>query len=389
MTAQWQASVQQRLSALARIVWAAIAIPFVSIVLALVVGALVILASEVVVPGHPFDVSLPLTAYAALFQGAMGKLDAIVNTIRAATPLVLGGLAVGVAFKAGLFNIGAQGQFLLGALGSVTVGVALNEASPFIAIPVALLAGAVAGAAWGFIPGFLKAISGAHEVVTTIMLNYVAVAIIAWAVSGPLDQPGSPSPITAQVGNAALPVIVGRNGHLGMLVALAAVLIVGWLLFRTTRGFEIRTVGANPDAARYAGMQPRLVVVLTMSLAGALAGLAGAMVVLGVTHYMTASFGTTVGFDSIAVALLGRSSPIGIVFAALLFGAMRAGSPLMQIQTQSLIPAELVDVLQATILLFLVAHTVIRRLFKLRGVKAGIESTDTIARTYGRDSVRR
>ena len=389
MTAQWQASVQQRLSALARIVWAAIAIPFVSIVLALVVGALVILASEVVVPGHPFDVSLPLTAYAALFQGAMGKLDAIVNTIRAATPLVLGGLAVGVAFKAGLFNIGAQGQFLLGALGSVTVGVALNEASPFIAIPVALLAGAVAGAAWGFIPGFLKAISGAHEVVTTIMLNYVAVAIIAWAVSGPLDQPGSPSPITAQVGNAALPVIVGRNGHLGMLVALAAVLIVGWLLFRTTRGFEIRTVGANPDAARYAGMQPRLVVVLTMSLAGALAGLAGAIVVLGVTHYMTASFGTTVGFDSIAVALLGRSSPIGIVFAALLFGAMRAGSPLMQIQTQSLIPAELVDVLQATILLFLVAHTVIRRLFKLRGVKAGIESTDTIARTYGRDSVRR
>lgn len=389
MTAQGQVSAQQRLSAVARIVWAAIAIPFVSIVLALVVGALVILASEVVVPGHPFDVSLPLTAYAALFQGAMGSLDAIVNTVRAATPLVLGGLAVGLAFKAGLFNIGAQGQFLLGALGSVTVGVALNEASPFIAIPVALLAGAVAGAAWGFIPGFLKAITGAHEVVTTIMLNSVAGSIIAWAVSGPLDQPGSASPITAQVGNAALPVIIGRNGHLGILVALAAVLVVGWLLFRTTRGFEIRTVGANPDAARYAGMQPRLIVVLTMSLAGALAGLAGAMVVLGVTHYMTASFGTTVGFDSIAVALLGRSSPIGIVFAALLFGAMRAGSPLMQIQTHSLIPAELVDVLQATILLFLVAHTVIGRLFKLRGVKAGLESTDTIARTYGRDSVRR
>jgi len=389
MTVQGQVSAQQQLSALARTLWAAIAIPFVSIVLALGVGALVILASEVVVPGHPFDVSLPLTAYAALFKGAMGNLDAIVDTVRAATPLVLGGLAVGLAFKAGLFNIGAQGQFLLGALGSVTVGVALNEASPFIAIPLALLAGAVTGAAWGFIPGFLKAITGAHEVVTTIMLNSVAGSIIAWAVSGPLDQPGSPSPITAQVGNAALPVIIGRNGHLGILVALAAVLAVGWLLFRTTRGFEIRTVGANPDAARYAGMQPRLVVVVTMSLAGALAGLAGAMVVLGVTHYMTASFGTTVGFDSIAVALLGRSSPIGIVFAALLFGAMRAGSPSMQIQTQGLIPAELVDVLQATILLFLVAHTVIGRLFNLRGVKAGLESTDTFARTYGRDSGRR
>jgi ABC-type uncharacterized transport system permease subunit len=364
-----------------------VALPFVSIVLALVVGAIVILASQVVVPDRPFDVTLPLTAYAALFEGAMGGLDAIVNTLRAATPLVLGGLAVGLAFKAGLFNIGAQGQFLLGALGAVTVGVALNEAPPLIAIPLALLAGAAAGAAWGFIPGFLKAISGAHEVVTTIMLNYIAVAVIAWAVSGPLDQPGSPSPITAQVGNAALPVIIGRNGHLGALVALAAVLAVGWLLFRTTRGFEIRTVGANPDAARYAGMQPRLIVVLTMSLAGVLAGLAGATVVLGVTHYMTASFGTTVGFDSIAVALLGRSSPIGIVFAALLFGAMRAGAPLMQIETLSLIPAELVDVLQATILLFLVAHTVIRRLFRLRGVKAGLETTDTITTTYSRESV--
>jgi general nucleoside transport system permease protein len=387
MTTQEPPSAQRRLAGLARNVWALVALPVISIVLALIVGIIVILASELVVPGHPFDVTLPFAAYRALFEGAFAGIDPIVNTVRAATPLVLGGLAVGLAFKAGLFNIGAQGQFLLGALGSVTVGVALNQASPFIAIPAALLAGALAGAAWGFIPGFLKAISGAHEVVTTIMLNYIAVAVIAWAVSGPLDQPGSPSPITAQVGNAALPVIIGRNGHLGALVAVAAVLAVGWLLFRTTRGFEIRAVGANPDAARYAGMQPRLIIVVTMSLAGVLAGLSGASVVLGVTHYMTASFGTTVGFDSIAVALLGRSSPIGIVFAALLFGAMRAGAPLMQIQTQSLIPAELVDVLQATILLFLVAHTVIRRLLKLRGVKAGLESTDTIARTYGSETV--
>jgi len=387
MTTKERPGLAERSRTLVRDVWRLIALPFISILLALLMGAIVILGSEVIVPGRPFDVTLPLTAYSALFQGAFGTLDAIVNTIRAATPLVLGGLAVGLAFKAGLFNIGAQGQFLMGALGSVTVGVALNEASPFIAIPAALLAGAAAGAVWGFIPGFLKAISGAHEVVTTIMLNYVARATIAWAVSGPLDQPGSPSPITAQVGNAALPVIIGRNGHLGALVAVAAVVAVGWLLFRTTRGFEIRTVGANPDAARYAGMQPRLVLVGTMSLAGVLAGLAGATVVLGVTHYMTASFGTTVGFDSIAVALLGRSSPIGIVFAALLFGAMRAGAPLMQIQTHSLIPAELVDVLQATILLFLVAHEVIRRVFRLRGVKAGLESTETIARTYGGESV--
>jgi ABC-type uncharacterized transport system permease subunit len=384
---QGAAGIARNLRRVVRDIWAVVVLPLISIVLALVVGVLVILASQLVVPGRPFNLTLPITAYMALFDGALGSLDAIVSTITAATPLILGGLAVGLAFKAGLFNIGAQGQFLLGALGSVTAGVALSDAPPLIAIPLALAAGMLAGAAWGFIPGFLKAVSGAHEVVTTIMLNYVAVATIAWAVSGPLDQPGSPSPITAQVGNAALPVLIGRNGHMGILLAVAAAIIISWLLFRTTKGFEIRTVGANPDAARYAGMQPRAILILTMSLAGMLAGLAGASVVLGVTHFMTASFGTTVGFDSIAVALLGRSSPTGIVFAALLFGAMRAGAPLMQIQTQNLIPRELVDVLQATILLFLVAHVVIRRLFKLRGVAAPVEATETITKSYGGEVV--
>ena len=376
-----------RLRSLPRKVWAVAALPLLSILLALVVGSILILASQLVVPGRPFSVTLPITAYAALFQGSLGGVDPIVNTIRAATPLILGGLSVGLAFKAGLFNIGAQGQFLLGALGSVIVGVALSDAPPLVAIPGALVAGMVFGAAWGFVPGLLKAISGAHEVVTTIMLNYVAIGVIAWAVSGPLDQPWSPSPITAQVGNAALPVLIGRNGHIGILIALAAVVATGWFLFRTTRGFEIRTVGANPDAARYAGMQPRLILVLTMSLAGMFAGLSGATVVLGVTHLMTASFGTTVGFDSIAVALLGRSNPVGIVFAALLFGAMRAGAPLMQIQTQNLIPAELVDVLQATILLFLVVHVLIRRLFRLRGVAAAVETTETITKSYSGEAV--
>jgi simple sugar transport system permease protein len=382
MTDERAAEARSGLRAMPARLWAAIALPLISILLALLVGAIVILASELIVPGRPFDVTLPLAAYAALFNGSVGGLDPIVNTIRSAAPLILGGLAVGIGFKAGLFNIGAQGQFLLGALGAVTVGIALNDASPFIAIPLALLAGGVAGAAWGFLPGLLKAISGAHEVVTTIMLNYVAGSTIAWAVSGPLDQPGSPSPITAQVGNAALPVLIGRNGHAGILVALAAALVVGWLLARTTRGFEIRTVGANPDAARYAGMQPRLITVLTMSMAGMLAGLSGSIVVLGVTHHMTASFGTTVGFDSIAVALLGRSNPVGIVFAALLFGAMRAGAPLMQIETLNLIPAELVDVLQATILLFLVMHAVIRRVLRLRGVAAAVDATETITKSY-------
>jgi ABC-type uncharacterized transport system permease subunit len=336
---------------------------------------------------------LPLTAYAALVQGALGGPDqwlagnfgAIVDTLVSTTPLVLGGLSVGLAFKAGLFNIGAQGQFLLGALGSVAMGVTLASSPPWVAIPVALAAGALAGAFWGFIPGLLKAISGAHEVVVTIMLNYVAVAVIAAVVGGPLRQQGRPEAITPDVGNAALPIIVGNSGHAGIVLAIVAVGIVAWLLFRTTLGFEIRTVGANPDAARYAGMRPRLLTILTMSLAGALAGLAGAVVVLGVTHLMTPSFGTTVGFDSIAVALLGRTNPVGIVAAAVLFGGLRAGAPLMQIKAG--IPVELIDVLQAMILLFLVANPVLRRVLKLRGVKPGLDTTETITRTYGGEAV--
>ena len=369
----------------ARRVWSVIALPLISILLALIVGAIVIIASQLVLPGAQFNLLLPLTAYSALLQGAFGSFDAIVDTLVATAPLVLGGLSVGFAFKAGLFNIGAQGQFLLGALASVAVGVAVAGSSPLVAISLALLAGLLAGAAWGFIPGFLKAVSGAHEVVVTIMLNYIAIAVIAAVVGGPLRQQGRPEAITPDVGNAALPILIGNSGHAGIVLALVAVAFIAWLLFRTTLGFEVRIVGANPDAARYAGMRPRLLTMLTMSIAGGLAGLAGAVVVLGVTHLMTPSFGTTVGFDSIAVALLGRTNPVGIVFAALLFGALRAGATLMQIEAG--IPVELIDVLQATILLFLVAAPVLRRVFRLRGVKTGIESTETITKTYGSETV--
>jgi general nucleoside transport system permease protein len=366
----------------ARRTWRVLALPLVSIVLALIVGGVIILVSQLIVPDQEFDWTLPITAYSALFQGAFGSFDAIVNTLVFTTPLVLTGLAVGLAFKGGLFNIGAAGQFLMGALAAVAVGVAVKSQPAFVAFPVALLAGLLGGAFWGFIPGILKAVSGAHEVVTTIMLNYIAVAVLAAVVSGPLDQPGSPSPITDDVGNAAFPFIIGSNGHIGILVAIAAVFIVGFLLDRTTLGFEIRTVGANPDAARYAGMRPRWLIVLTMTLAGMLAGAAGAGQILGVNHVMTASYGSaaTIGFTAIAVALLASANPYGIFFAALLFGAMRAGAGLMQIQAG--VPPELIDVLQATILLFLVSGPVLRRVFRLRGAKTGLDAADTIARSY-------
>jgi simple sugar transport system permease protein len=316
-----------------------------------------------------------------LISGSLLSFDAIVSTLVFTSPLVFGGLAVALGFKAGLFNIGVLGQLLMGVTASVAVGVALADQPTWIGAPIAFLAGTLAGAGTGLLAGYLKARTGAHEVVVTIMLNFIAVGILTAVVSGPLDTPGTASPETADVHNAAYPVILGTNGHLGIIVALVAVGLVWWLLERTTVGFEIRTVGANADAARYAGMRPRRLIILTMSLAGLLAGLAGTGQVLGITHSMTASFGTTVGFDSIAVALLARANPIGVVFSALLFGAMRNGASAMELQVG--IPAELVEVLQALILLALVAAPVLRRVFRLRGVSGGIEGPQTITRTYG------
>ena len=369
---------------LVRRAYAVLAIPVLVFILALFVEAVIILASEPLIPGKPFDPWLWATSYQALIQGSLGGPDAIVQTLVNTTPLVFGGLAVAFGFKAGLFNIGAQGQFLLGALGAVIAGVALAHASPLIAIPVATLVGLAAGAGWSFIAGYLKARAGAHEVVTTIMLNYVAIQLLAALVSGPLKVPRSPSPVTFDVGNAAFPVFLGRNGHIGIILALIAVAFVWWLLYRTTWGFEIRAVGANPDAARYAGMRPRLITVATMTFSGALAGLAGTSVLLGVTHSMTSSFGTTVGFDSIAVALLARSNPLAVVPAALLFGVLRAGAGLMQIRAE--IPVELVDVLQGTVLLFFVASPVLRRVLRLGGVQSGVATGGAVTRSLGEAS---
>jgi len=363
-----------------RRLWRLLALPLLAIFLSVIVGSIVIIASEWLVSGE-LKPGLAIDAFSALVEGSVGSERAIVNTLVNTMPLLLGGLSVGLAFKGGLFNIGGYGQFLMGALGSVIVGVQLRESPAIIAIPAALAAGMLFGAVWGFIPGALKALSGAHEVVTTIMLNFIALAVLAAAVNGPLTVQGSTSPITPDVGNAALPIIIGRNGHIGLIYAPLMAVLYGWLLFRTTRGFEIRIAGSSPDAARYAGMSPKRLIIWTMSAAGLLSGMAGATDLLGTTHQMASTYGTTVGFDSIAVALLGRTSPIGIVLSALLFGALRTGSASMQIQAG--VPAELVGVLQATILFFLVASPVIARLFRIRGARTGLDESTTITSTYG------
>jgi len=359
-------------------------LPAGAVVLALLVGAVALVASSPLVKGY-VDLGLPLATYGALVQGSVLSINGLVDTIVNATPLILVGLAVGLGFKAGLFNIGGQGQFLMGAVASAAAGAALSQSSPVIAIPLALLAGMAAGALYGFIPGFLKAVTGAHEVVTTIMLNYVAIYVVAYLVIGPLRQAGASFAVSPDVGAARLPAILnvgtGHAGHVGILIPLLVVPAMWWLLYRSTIGFEIRTVGANPDAALYAGMRPRRLVVLALTLGGLLAGLAGAVEILGVSGNMPAAYSTNIGYDAITVALLGRANPVGIVFGGLLLGAMRAGAPLME--TVADVPRQMVDVLQGIILFFLAADVVVRRVFRIRAAGVGVDELQTVTRSYG------
>lgn len=371
-----------------------------AVLLAVVVGAVIMILTSPIITGS-FDFWLWGEAYLALIQGATGlaisfdpfsvefkSFNGIIDTLVRSTPYILGGLAVGLGFKAGLFNIGAQGQFLMGALGAVTAGIFLADAPSMIAVPLALVAGLAAGAAYGFIPGWLKAYTGAHEVVVTIMLNFVAIQIISWAVSGPLRAAGATFARTPGVGEAEIWTLAGSTGHFlhaGVILAFVAVPIVWWVLYRSTIGFEIRTVGANPDAARYAGMRPRMLIVLTMTASGLLAGLAGGIEILGVQHYLPAAYATTVGFDAITVALLGRANPWGILAGGLLLGALRAGAPLMQIVAG--VPVQMIDILQGVILFFLAADLIVRWVFRIRDARGtDVDELKTVTSSYGGSS---
>lgn len=387
-----------------RRIWALAAVPVVSIVLALLLGSVLIVVSSLATE-KSLNLLLPLIAYESLLQGATGLsfLDvagknvsiafsinpdqaarAITSTMAAASPLVLTGLSVGVAFKAGLFNIGGTGQVLVGGFAAALAGgVVAGQPAP-LAVTIAIAVGALGGALYGFIPGFLKAYTGAHEVVSTIMLNSLAAFVIVGLVNDIFKITGPTFARTADVGNAALPILFGRNGNLGIVIAVVMVVLAYVLIYRTPLGFEIRTVGANPSAARYAGMNPRRLIILTMSLAGLLAGLAGAFEILSLGYY-PAVFGTGIGFAGITVALLGRTHPVGILLAALLLGAMRAGAPAMQITAK--IPIEIIDVIMGLILLFLAAEYQIRRLLRTRTERVTPGEIGTVSRTYGETSV--
>jgi ABC-type uncharacterized transport system permease subunit len=361
-------------------------LPTGAIALAIVTGGLLMILSSPLVTGS-LDLALPFEAYSALLEGAFLSFNGWIDTLVRATPLILAGLSVGLCFKAGLFNIGAFGQVLLGGLAAGWVGASLAGAEPLLAITLSLLAGAAAGAVWGFIPGWLKAYTGAHEVVTTIMLNYIAGLIVSWAILGPLRDASASFARSPDVGNAALPQILGPIGHelhAGVLLALLAIPLIWWVIYRSTIGFEVRTVGANPDAARYAGMRPRLVITLTLTVGGLLAGLGGAIEILGVEGYIPATYSTNVGFEAITVALLGRAHPVGIFFSALLIGALHAGAPLMQVRAG--VPVQMIDILQGVILFFLTADLIVRHVFRLRKVTGGVDELQTITRSYGGQS---
>jgi simple sugar transport system permease protein len=356
-------------------------VPVLAVFTALLVGALILiltnpdmwqlLRAEGLGEWIRQSVSTVSNAYSALFQGAFGSTRAVSETLVASSPVILTGLAVALGFRAGLFNIGGEGQMLMGGFFSIVIGFWWGFLPFPIHLLAALAAGALGGAIWGGIAGILKARTGAHEVITTIMLNFVATFLVLYLLKTSFVQnPGRDDPISKGVeGSAHLPRLLTwidpqLRVHAGIVLAFAAAWFAWWLLFRSTIGFEFRAVGYNPDAARYAGMRVATLYVAVMAVSGALAGLGGADVVLGVTHRGSPGFSAGVGFDGITVALLGRSHPAGVVLAGLLFGALEAGGREMQVQTQ--ISVELVQIVQALVLLFVAAPALIRGMYGLR-----------------------
>ncbi|MEU4713463.1 ABC transporter permease [Micromonospora purpureochromogenes] len=375
--------------------WAAntVTVTVLALVLAMLFGAVLIIVSDPEVlatysyitarPGDAINSSWTVVseAYANLFKGAVfdpeaagfqAVLSPISETLTYTAPLVFTGLSVALAFRGGLFNIGAQGQATMGVILAAVAGFAL-PLPPVVHLLVALIAGAVGGAVWGFIPGILKARTGAHEVINTIMLNYVAVYFLSWVIiQNGVQNPERSDAISKPVDSSAqLPRLLGDDlrVHTGILLAVLVTWFVAWLLNRSTLGFELRAVGANPDAARTAGISVTRTYVLIMVISGLLAGLGGSQMVLGSTaNALTPLVVAQIGFDGILVALLGRVKPWGVLLAALLFGALQAGGNRMQ--SYSGISLELVTVLQALIVIFIAAPALVKAIFQLRAARA-------------------
>jgi simple sugar transport system permease protein len=370
-----------------------IVVTLLAFILALVVGAILIALADQATrdslgyffqqPSDTFSNAWDAISngYSALFQGAIFDTDSLYSdggvpvfgplsdTLVNAAPLILGGLAVTVAFRTGLFNIGVQGQIIIGAIFAGYVGFKWHLPAG-IHLLVALLAGILGGAIWGGIVGVLKARTGAHEVITTIMLNYVAFNLLGYllTVKG-FQAPNQTEATSPQIDDSAQLPNLFESVHAGLIIALLAAGGCWWLLSRSTLGFSMRAIGANPFAARTAGMSTARGVILSMMICGALGGLVGCSQVLGTRQVLTQDVDAGFGFDAITVALLGRGTPMGTVLAGLLFGALRAGSVVMGSQTTT--PPEIVQVIGPVIVLFIAAPSLIRGVFRLRAARGG------------------
>lgn len=327
-------------------------VPLIAVSLGGIIGAIIMLVS-----GYN-----PILGYSALIKGIFGDTYYMGETIRSMTPLILAGLAVAFAFRTGLLNIGVEGQLIVGWLASVYVGIGL-ELPKVIHLPVAILAGALAGALWGFIPGLLKARFHVHEVIVTIMMNYIALYTANAIIRAYLFVPGERTDSINETASLASPLLQSLTDysrlHYGFIVALLGCVIMWFILWRTSKGYELRAVGFNQHASQYAGMNVGRNIVLSMVISGGFAGVAGAMEGLGTYGYMSILSGFSgVGFDGIAVALLGANSAVGVALASFLFGGLQVGA--LNMQSQAGVPTELVDIVIALIIFFVASSYIIR-----------------------------
>jgi ABC-type uncharacterized transport system permease subunit len=338
-------------------------VPLYALLLAFIVGGILIALIGV----NPFE------AYWALLRGMFGSWDRIASSIARSVPFIGSALALAFAFRAGLFNIGAEGQLLIGGVLAAWVGTwsVLAGAPGLVAVPIVVFAGFVGGALWGGIPGVLRAKTGAHEVISTIMLNSIALFMTRWLINSTdpliLRDTSASVPRTAVIADGArLTELVDSepNLHTGLLLMIGLCIVVSFVLRRTTYGFETITVGTNPHAANYAGVNVNRIIILAMVFSGGFAGLAAASEVAGTNYFFQPGTFAFIGFDGIAIALLARGNPIAIIPAALLWGSLLAGAPLMQQEAD--VSIDVVRVIQAMVLLFVAADAIVRYLFRLR-----------------------
>lgn len=345
--------------------WQAVVVPAVGVLLAFAIGAVLISLQGV----------NPIYAYSSLFNGALVREDGLLRTLQKATPLIFAGMAVTIAFRVGLFNIGAQGQLVSGGIVTAWAGISLSGQPGVVVLLGCVAAGTLAGAAWASIAAFLKAYRNVHEVISTIMLNSIAAILIDYMVGGPLKEPGQSIPRTAQVPEGAWLPNLGPV-PVGFLLAVSMAFGMSWMLMRTTTGFRFNTVGANKFAAVYAGIGLRKTIMLSMLISGAFAGLGGAIETVGVTHRYEAGFNAGLGFDGITIALLARANPIATIPAALLVGVMRAGAATLQFNTG--IQPEVVDLILAIVLLLVSIPVLAKAIFRDR-----VQATSAVTAGWG------